>query len=72
MGQSKPILLEDSCPNCAPQGFESRLYLITFKGNHGEHYELEIHCNVCGYAIGAEGEVRDEGVEFPSLRERED
>ncbi len=54
-----------ACPNCESQGINnSSAYEISFKGNHGETYVLETHCNGCGWSVGAEGEIRNPGRNY--------
>ncbi len=65
MAGSKPIKLQRTCENCSTQGFTRNLYMITYKGNHGEIYVLETHCNGCGYSENENGEIRNFGKVFP-------
>lgn len=67
MAGTKPIKLDRTCENCSTQGLSHNLYMITFKGNHGEVYTLETHCNGCGYSEDGEGNLRNRGRIFPSV-----
>lgn len=50
-------LPSDPCSIC-----NSTTYEIWFRGNHGEEWLLEKHCNRCGWAIDGEtGAIRNPG-----------
>ena len=59
MGRSKPKRIWRGCqnPTCGADAYE-----IWFCDNHGDGQLLETHCNVCGWAIDGEGELRSEGI----------
>ncbi|GEM_PF-5383476 len=63
MGTSKAVRLKKGCPNCF-----SDAYQIYWLGNHGEKQVLETHCNRCGWAVDAEGKIRNQGKSFEGAR----
>ena len=59
MSGSKAIPAKEPCPHC-----NNTVHEIWFKGNHGEQWHLETHCNSCGWCIDPEtGQTRNPGIE---------
>jgi hypothetical protein len=55
MAGSKARRVRNGCGNCGGDAHE-----ISFRGNHGESWVLETHCN-CGWAIDGNGKLRNPG-----------
>lgn len=65
MGTSRAIKLINGCPNCQADAYE-----IYWRGNHSEEQLLETHCNQCGWAIDAEGNLRNTGRNLEKNRRK--
>lgn len=48
--------IKNGCPNCGRDSKE-----VSHNDNYGMTQVLETHCNFCRWAIGPEGEIRNEG-----------
>jgi hypothetical protein len=56
MSRPRIVKIANGCQNCHRDAHE-----IWWIDNHGLEELLEIHCNLCGWCIGADGELRNPG-----------